>query len=80
MAKTNLTELADSYQFSCRGRTNVAGEFALDKEHAVPVVVKIYRDGKSESECTCVVGGSCEASIEEKRYGECPFVTKARED
>ena len=82
MAKEkNLAELADSYQFPCRGTTNIAGTTkiigfpALSIENAVPVIVKIYRDGKSEAECTCLVEDSCRASRNFSKDGKCPYVT-----
>jgi len=85
MAKEkNLTELINSYQFQCRGTTNIGGTAkiigfpALSIENALPVIVKIYRDGKSEAECTCLVEDSCRASYNSNKYGKCPYVTEAR--
>jgi len=79
MAKEkNLAELADSYQFQCRGKAKAAGLSVFHRKEAVPVIVKIYKDGKSEAECTSLSGDSCDAACDGENYGKRPYVTKAR--
>jgi len=89
MAKEQLNELLNSYQIPCRG-VDEKGNRVFSEEQAEPVVVKVYRNGKTEALCRyltigCVVprcnpklieGIGTNHELGEDNFSLCPYCSR----
>ncbi|MFH0948905.1 MAG: hypothetical protein V1802_00275 [Candidatus Aenigmatarchaeota archaeon] len=83
MTEKQPEELIDSYRLNCRG-TDKDGKHAFPKEEAEPVIIKVYRNGKTNPLCRyaelgCIAqrcNPELKIGVHEDELGVCHYSTK----
>ncbi len=78
-----LDEIVNSYLINCRGieygkggQGNVIVLSILSKENAEPVIIKIYKSGKSVPLCKYLYDNLCIEPENTNDQGKCPYCSE----